>query len=280
MARKLLTQWKQRTPTSRSEISSASDFAVAEVFSPPRFKVKAEKLGLKGLSFDVLQGWDHTKPSTQREVDRLLSRANPALLVVSFPCKYWGGWHRLNACYLSALERARLVREARRQAAYAVEQAHKQLQRGCKLLWEHPWSSDLWKHPPVAALLRKLGKERVNMCAYGLQCDGDANPMQKATGLMMSDPNMREACKRCPGTHVQQIVEGASRSGEPRSAIAGRYTPQFVRAFLHSALGTQEGLSECLCILPDEASESVSLKGLECLAGEDSQAAAEPNQSG
>ena len=84
-ARKLLTQWK-RQPASEDE-DAGSRVAVAELFSPPRFKLEAEKHGLRGYSFDVLQGWDLTDKRVQAEVDRLLDRAKPDLLVACPPCK-------------------------------------------------------------------------------------------------------------------------------------------------------------------------------------------------
>ena len=55
-ARKLLAQWRRKP--SISESAPSSHVAVAELFSPPRFKLEAERHGLKGFSFDLSQGWD------------------------------------------------------------------------------------------------------------------------------------------------------------------------------------------------------------------------------
>ena len=86
--RSLVTQWRrgckgQEVPTIPSR------FAVAELFSPPRFRLEAERLGLRGLSFDKKQGWDLVEPQMQRQVDRMLDEARPDLLVVCPPCKRW-----------------------------------------------------------------------------------------------------------------------------------------------------------------------------------------------
>ena len=116
-ARNLLAQWRKHQTRAaerpESEVADRSGFLVAELFSPPRFKTEAERMGYRGLSFDIQQGWDLTKECTQREVDRMLDRAAPELLVVCIPCKHWGGWHRLNRVYLSPIERARLVHTAK-----------------------------------------------------------------------------------------------------------------------------------------------------------------------
>ena len=82
---------------------------------------EAERMGCKGLSFDINAGWDLTKARTQHEVDRMLDRADPELLVVCIPCKHWGGWHRLNQVYLSPVERARLGRSTQRASKQGLQ---------------------------------------------------------------------------------------------------------------------------------------------------------------
>ena len=238
-------------------------------------------MGYRGLSFDIQQGWDLTKECTQLEVDRMLDRAAPELLVVCIPCKHWGGWHRLNRVYLSPIERARLVHTAHKQARFAVAQCHKQLKRGGKLLFEHPWSSDVWQFPPVAALVRKYGRTRVDMCAYGLKCPKEEGYMRKATGLLLSHQAMQAACRTCSGAHQHQVIQGQCQATrESRSQVAGRYTPAFVRAFLKTTSACSA--TEVLISVADP-DESVSLQGFECLAGErepaeGSDAVAEPSE--
>ena len=134
------------------------------------------------------------------------------------------------------MERARRIREARVQARFTAEQCVKQLKRGGRVLVEHPWSSKLWKYEPMVPLVRKLGKTRVDMCAYGVQCPGDANVMQKATGLLLSHQDLKDQCRVCPKNHVHQVIEGSSPEGIPRSTYAGKYTSTFVRAFLKPVL--------------------------------------------
>ena len=104
--------------------------AVADLFSPPRFTVLARAQGQTGIAFDKKQGCNLLDAGTQSEVSELLEQAKPALLTACPPCTHWGGWDLLNRCYRTALEQARLVREARRQVRFCVAQIHAQLRRG------------------------------------------------------------------------------------------------------------------------------------------------------
>eukprot|EP00435_Cladocopium_sp_Y103_P036191 s2735_g9.t1 len=120
----LLAQWN------KGDTKKTSKVLVAELFSPPRFAMQAEKMGYKGLSYDIQQGYDLDDPKTQAKVSRELDEANPELLVVCPPCRNRGGWEHLNRLYRSPLETARLIRRARRQSAFCVEQIQRQLKRG------------------------------------------------------------------------------------------------------------------------------------------------------
>ena len=260
----MLIQWKRKA--CQQDSAESSPIAVAELFSPPRFRVEAEKHGFRGLSFDIEQGWDLLDPGVQREVDRLLDRARPELLVACPPCKHMGGWHRLNASRMSPLERAQLVRTARAQARFTAEQCHKQLKRGGKILLEHPWSSSLWKFSPIQALVKKFGLHRVDMCAYGLRDPDNGKAYEKATGLIVSDAELKSQCRVCPKDHEHQTIEGKTQDGKNRSTLAGQYTPTFVRAFLQPIL---KHTQECLCTFAQET-EQIDLMPYECLAGEGS----------
>ena len=44
---------------------SPSKYAVAELFSPPRFAVEAKARGREALSYDIKQGWDHRPQSAE-----------------------------------------------------------------------------------------------------------------------------------------------------------------------------------------------------------------------
>ena len=260
-SRSLLAQWK-RQPRCKDGDAQPGPFAVAEIFSPPRFRLEAEQQGLRGLSFDVKQGWDLLDPTVQREVDRMLDRAKPELLVARLPCEHT---RDLNGTRLSPLERARLVREARAQARFATEQCVKQAKRGGKFMLEHPLPSSVWKYPPVQALVRKYGQSRVDVS--GLKDPESQLPSSRATGLVLNAPCLKDLCRRFPGDHSLQVVEDSCCAGFRHGEVASKCTPHFVRTLLQGALGEPR---ECLCSFwqEDDCVECVSLSGFECLAGE------------
>ena len=221
----------------RCEMKS-SRVAVAELFSPPRFAKAAKQIGLDGLSFDIQQGWDLLDPSVQEEVDAMLDEACPELLVVCPPCTYWGGWDNLNQYFRTAAERARLIRIARQQVRFCERQIRKQLDRGGDFLFEHPLRSRVWKSPILEYLVSKFGVNRIDMCAFGLQCPDSHRPIQKQTGLMFSRSELARVLKLCPGCPEHQTIAGRTQSGQLLSAFTASYTPKFVRSFLLASVPT------------------------------------------
>ena len=206
------------------------------------------------MAFDIKQGCDLTDSQTQKEVDELLDQARPKSLTASPPCTYWGGWDHLNKCHRTPVERARLIRIARRQVKFSVEQIHKQLRRGGDFLLEHPIGSSIWKEPAVRELKRKYGFHRVDMRAYGLK-DPKSGRHRKGTGIICSNPAFAQHVRTCPGNHVHATV-----SGSDLCQHAAKYTPQFVRA-----------MWTCLVPPPQEPAASRldwEALGCECLAGE------------
>ena len=234
-----------------------STCAVAELFSPPRFAELAEARGEKGLSFDIKQGWNLLDTKTQRQVNEQLEEASPELLVCCPECKHWGGWYRLNKHKLSLFEQLHNQRIAQRQADFCVAQIKRQLKRGGRVLVEHPWSSDLWKYPPMRKLMQAglLTVHRADMCAYGLVDPENHLPVLKPTGLAVSHSDMASLVKECPGHSEHQSIVGHVRSGQCRSSIAAEYTKQFVRVW-YSCIRPQEQLCAFVAV-QDPSSDSL-----------------------
>ena len=218
---------------SQSWKKGTSRCAVAELFSPPRFSRFAAEKGEHGLSFDIKQGWDLLKSSTQQTVDRMLDEESPELLICCPECKHWGGWYRLNQHFLPMEEQIHNKRVAQKQADFCVQQIKKQLKRGGRVLVEHPWTSALWSYPPMRKLISKglLTVHRADMCAYGLHDAQNQMPILKPTGLAISHADMEECVCRCPGHERHQIIAGRSIQGLSRSAMCAEYTPKFVHTW-------------------------------------------------
>ena len=251
--RKLLSQVKQLAHAQEQPRT-----AVAELFSPPRFTVEARRAGATGLAFDKVGGCDLLDRDTQQEVDQLLDSARPELLTASPPCTHWGGWDNYNRCFRTPLQQARLVRDAKRQVRFCVQQIHKQLQRNGHFWFEHPLGSRVWSSPEMKPLVRKFGLHKIHMCAYGLKCSESKLPIRKGTGILCSNPDVVKAVRTCPGCPKHQVLEGSSRTRE-----AAKYTPEFVRVFWkHVGPKGHEVLS-----IDGEALDFQALS-CECLAGE------------
>ena len=244
--------------------------AVAELFSPPRFSELAEARGEKGLSFDIKQGWDLLDTKTQAKVDELLEKSSPELLICCPECKHWGGWYRLNKHKLSLAEQLHNQRVAQKQADFCVAQIKRQLKRGGRVLIEHPWSSDLWKYPPMQKLLQagKLTVHKANMCAYGLVDPNNKLPMLKPTGLAVSHSDMKHLAMECPGHDKHQGIVGHTHLGNSRSALAAEYTKRFVKTW-YSCIRPQDQLCVFACV-QDSPIKPVSSEGAvqEVLAAE------------
>eukprot|EP00435_Cladocopium_sp_Y103_P051731 s413_g16.t1 len=253
---------------------SFSKCLVAELFSPPRFSAKAKEKGYHGLSFDIKQGWDLLKKDTQRQVSAKLDEAKPSLLVLCPECKHWGGWYRLNQHKLPLWVQVYNRQVAQKQADFCVEQAKRQLKRGGRVLIEHPWSSSLWKYPPMAKLLKQMHLCRASMCAYGLKCPDTGKPILKPTGLAVSHADMIGCALECPGHHSHKVIEGRCRDGSNLSSFAAAYTPCFVETWL-SCVIPQDSSHLCLFASvqdPNPAVHALSPPGLipsECLANEE-----------
>lgn len=145
----------------------------------PRFAKHVQGGETNCRAFDIVNGWDLTKPSVQKEVDKILDEGNPELLVVCPPCGHWGGWYHLNQHDLILLERLVNQRVAIKQVDFAVLQIKKQFNCGGRMLVEHPWPSGMWKHPPMAKVLKRLHLCRVDMCAYDLVDPDSEEPILK-----------------------------------------------------------------------------------------------------
>ena len=247
----LLAQCKQH------DNSVQSNYLVAQLFSPPRFTTEAGHRNAKGLAFDLSTGYDLLDPATQRHVDAVLDEARPSLLIVCPTCTYSGGWENLNRLHRSPIEQSRLVCQSRLKVKFCVEQIHKQLQRGGDFMFEHPWGSRVWNSKELGSVHRKFGVFRIDQCAYGLKCPDTNLPIQKATGLMVSRPEVSNHMQRCAGCPKHRVVAGQLKSGQSVSSFVAKYPPRFVKAIINAF--KKEGMPcdhECFDL------------GVECLAGE------------
>eukprot|EP00435_Cladocopium_sp_Y103_P057771 s2526_g20.t1 len=245
----------------KSQKAKGSQVLVAELFSPPRFALEAQRLGAQGLSYDVKQGQDLEDPVVQARVDQELDEAKPDLLILCPPCRNRGGWDHLNRIYRTPLENARLIKKSRKQVQFCEKQIQKQLKRGGEFMFEHPWPSEVWEDPVMQPLKRKFGVRRIDMCAYDLRCPDTQLPIQKATGIMSSCPADRSHLfLKCPGCPRHRTIQGKLKDGTNVSSFCAEYTRSFVSKMLETCLPIQ---------VQELKTNRVSLGAdLECLASE------------
>lgn len=252
---------------------SSSQCLVAELFSPPRFAEVAREVGKTGLSYDIQQGWDLTKPAIQKQVSEELEEARPDLLVICPECKHWGGWYRLNQKHLSMEQQLRNRQYAKRQVDFCVQEIKRQVKRGGRVLIEHPWSSDMWRYEPMAKVTRSMFKCRADMCAYGLT-DPNGTPILKPTALMVSHSDMQSLALTCPGHHKHTVIAGKGSDGENISSRSARYTPKFCKTWL-SCVHSECHLCSFACLeetptaeMPESESSDACLNPSEALISE------------
>ena len=65
ITKKQLRKLKKQVKTAVKKPQVGNKYAVVEVFCPPRFVPEVEKLGLRGLSLDIKNGWNLDDPKTQ-----------------------------------------------------------------------------------------------------------------------------------------------------------------------------------------------------------------------
>ena len=243
-----------------------SNCVVAELFSPPRFTLEVEKLGKKGLAYDLKTGYNLLNPKVQRQVEEELDRECPELLVCCPECKHWGGWYRLNEHKLPTWKRIWNRRMAEKQVDFCIAQAKRQIKRGGRVLFEHPWPSGVWRYPPMAKLLKLMHLCKASMCAYGLRSPDSDLPIQKSTGLAVSHDDMKDLVKQCSGDHVHEIIAGKLSNGTSLSEWTAAYTQEFCQNWLqcttafHSCMlcehpTVQDGFTTHSCVTSEGGNE-------------------------
>lgn len=108
-------------------------------------------------------------------------------------CKHWGGWCRLSQRHLSMEERLRNQKYAGKQLEFCAR-IKNQIKRGCRVLIERPWSSDMWQYGHMAKVTRNMFKCRAGFNAYGLVGDSKT-PSLKPTAIMVSHAHVQDLAR-------------------------------------------------------------------------------------
>ena len=104
-----------------------------------------------------------------------------------------GGWCRLSQRHLSMEERLRNQKYAGKQLEFCAR-IKNQIKRGCRVLIERPWSSDMWQYGHMAKVTRNMFKCRAGFNAYGL-VDDSKTPSLKPTAIMVSHAHVQDLAR-------------------------------------------------------------------------------------
>ena len=139
----------------------------------------------RGVNFDLVIGFDLTKESHQKEVERYIADHKPLVVVLGPPCTSFGHWSHLNQYrYPDTWLKSRWVGETL--AKFAARVCWIQLRANRHFLVENPAGSELFHLDCFEQLWTsgRVVKCRVPQCALGLMIDG--MPIYKNTTLFAS----------------------------------------------------------------------------------------------
>ena len=250
VTRKQIRQLKSQLKNPRV----GAKYAVAEIFSPPRFVPQVEKCGLRGLSCDLTNGWDFNDKAQREWVKEELKANPPELLVVCPPCTDAGGWSHLNVYHMPILEVLRRQKQLKRFLNFVKELVQQQIEAGGRFMFEHPTGSVVWNDPQMQAWCQEFTSFVTNMCCYDLHLpERDGKPkryIRKSTRLLCSHEDMAVLSRLCPGEsaeHIHATVAGSEPGIGPVSKFAGKYTPQFVKAVLSTVPSFRSCVEVLIC---------------------------------
>ena len=175
------------------------------------------------------------KDSAERQkVLDLVRSQRPRLLIISWPCEYWG--KLTDANFRSKQERRRLMqkREQERPLLQFTEELFDiQIGHGDDALAENPLASYAFKEAPIQRILRHPD------VSVGVSHGCQFNLRSSQTGLLLKKPTLWistsvEICdalsKRCPTRPGHVAHEHGVCQGHSVTSHAGRYTKEMAQA--------------------------------------------------
>ena len=247
-----------------------TNYAVIEVFCPPRLTPQVEQMGLRGLAVDLETGWNLMRQDDVNWLENEIRQHPPELLVLCPPCTDAGGWYSYNSMFMSPAEVLQRSRKLRRWISIVKRLITLQVQAGGRFILEHPVGSRLWRDDGIRHLMSTLTSFVTHMCCFDLHVPAtESQPRQrikKSTRLLVSHEDMKHFLWRlCPGAshaeHVSHAVIEGSRPGVGSvSRHAGRYTARFIQAMLRAT----PNLQPMEVLLVDDESPRLHPENAEC----------------
>ena len=187
------------------------------------------KKGYQVKTFDLLSGWDFTKPSHQRDFIHLFYHAAPEVIWIAPPCTKWSPIQRLNIKTEADRERleAQQEHEEGTHLRFSKTIHNKQRKQQRVSLFEHPRYAQSWETQTLQQL--EGYDAHIDQCQYGATMpdhDGIEQYIRKPTRLRVTHELLAEHLERiCADDHYHLPLEGSSPNIGNRAAAAGSYHP-------------------------------------------------------
>ena len=168
ITKKQLRKLKKQVKTAVKKPQVGNKYAVVEVFCPPRFVPEVEKLGLRGLSLDIKNGWNLDDPKTQAWVLQEMKDHPPELMVLCPPCTDAGGWFHINSLRMPVHEVLKRRVRLKKQREFCKKLIQQQIDSGGRFMFEHPSPSCTWDDPQFVKWCEMFHAFNTHVCCFNL----------------------------------------------------------------------------------------------------------------
>ena len=194
----------------------------------------------------TLPNWDLFRSDHQKEALEYLSRADPDLLVIAWPCCDWSPLQEFGKKTADQMTRlGERIQKSRILLRFVKKAAKDQRRRGGALLGENPSRSKAWLEPDIEEAFEGTGSTITDMCRYNLKKPNEEFPeeppqcMRKRTRLRGTPEILKYCSRKCDGKHHQHtpVLGGVKIKGkwQALSEFAGGYTRAFAIRVLRGA---------------------------------------------
>ena len=176
---------------------------MSEIYSPVRVAKVAEAMGLRrGLSMDILTGWNFNESDSRRRAWKHVKEDEPLLLIGSPMCTMFSHIQNLNWGRSVMGDQAMWARlqVAINHMEFVCQLYEEQHRRGRYFLHEHPMTASSWELACIRRLAAKIGVYivRSDLCQFGLtskDAQGEA-PAKKPTYFMTDSATIAKLVTR------------------------------------------------------------------------------------
>jgi hypothetical protein len=244
---KAARQWDRELNDAVTYLATDCRVSVAEVFSVPRVTALANKWNFisKG-AYDIKCGDDFRVASHRERTRQKLSQERPDVLLLTPPCNQFSKLQNLNDFLYGhhpeyVARRSEKYVEARIFLKFCVSLARDQVERGGKVILEHPKDANSWLTAELQRLLEDDSFQTAvfDQCMFNLRLPGTPpqHKVKKFTRII-GNLDLSSLAKSCDHSHyhIQAIGGIKTKSGwAKRSALAGRYPRELCEALEEAA---------------------------------------------